>query len=136
MKSLSLILIVIFLLSCKSERKINIVDKAYPERAALSMDSQIFLGNRLFSEKTCIKCHSVSQVKKGPSIKNIVAVYKEKNGNIVSFLKGETDPIMDATPEQKLMMQENIDGFLKTISDEEMNSIATYMIHVDELYPE
>lgn len=78
----------------------------------------------------------MSQVKKGPSIKNIVAVYKEKNGNIVSFLKGETDAIMDATPEQKLMMQENIDGFLKTISDEEMNSIATYMIHVDELYPE
>lgn len=100
------------------------------------MDSQIFLGNRLFSEKTCIKCHSVSQAKKGPSIKNIVAVYTEKNGNIVSFLKGEADPIMDTTPEQQAMMQENIDGFLKNISDEEMNSIATYMLHVDELYSE
>lgn len=30
-------------------------------------------------------------------------------------------------------MQANIDGFLKDITDEELNAIATYMIHVDEL---
>tara|TARA_R100001377_G_C3150061_1_gene95954 strand:+ start:310 stop:414 length:105 start_codon:yes stop_codon:yes gene_type:complete len=30
-------------------------------------------------------------------------------------------------------MQENIDGFLKKITDEELNAIATYMMHVDEL---
>jgi len=30
-------------------------------------------------------------------------------------------------------MQENIDGFLKKITDEELNAISTYMLHVDEL---
>ena len=33
-------------------------------------------------------------------------------------------------------MQANIDGFLKNISDEELRTIATYMLHVDELNPE
>lgn len=136
MKILSLLAVILLLISCKSERKINTVERTVPERGELSMDSQIFLGNRLFSEKTCIKCHSVNSVKKGPSIKEIVAVYKEKEGDIVDFLKGNAKPIMDVTSEQIAMMQENIDGFLKNISDEEMNSIATYMMHVDDLYSE
>lgn len=106
-----------------------------PERGELSKDSQIFLGNRLFSEKTCIKCHDVNQIKKGPSVKEIMAVYREKNGNIVSFLKGNAKPIVDTTSSQVAIMQENIDGFLKDISDEELNSLAIYMMHVDELNP-
>jgi cytochrome c len=30
-------------------------------------------------------------------------------------------------------MQANIDGFLREITDEELNAIATYMMHVDKL---
>jgi cytochrome c len=30
-------------------------------------------------------------------------------------------------------MQANINGFLKKITDEELDAIATYMLHVDEL---
>jgi len=33
-------------------------------------------------------------------------------------------------------MQANIDGFLQNFSDEELNTIATYVIHVDELNEE
>jgi len=122
--------------SCKTDKKISEgVELHVPERGELSKDSQIFLGNRLFSEKTCIKCHDVNQIKKGPSVKEIMAVYREKNGNIVSFLKGNAKPIVDTTSSQVAIMQENIDGFLKDISDEELNSLAIYMMHVDELNP-
>ncbi len=122
--------------SCKSDKKLNdVFITTAPERGELSIDSQIFLGNRLFSEKTCITCHAVNRVKKGPSVKEIMAIYKEKNGDIVTFLKGNAKPIVDTTASQVAIMQENIDGFLKKISDEELHSLAFYMMHVDELNP-
>lgn len=137
MRLFLLVIVVLLGCSCKSEKKSNeAIDIAVPERGELSFDSQIFLGNRLFSEKTCITCHDVNRVKKGPSVKEIMAVYNQKNGNIVAFLKGNAKPIVDTTASQVAIMQENIDGFLKKISDEELNSIATYMMHVDELNPE
>ena len=109
------------------------VEITVPARGELSKDSQVFLGNRLFSEKTCITCHDVNRIKKGPSVKEIMAVYKEKGGDIVAFLKGKAKPIVDTTASQVDIMRENIDGFLKDITDEELNSIAVYMMHVDEL---
>lgn len=127
---------ILLVCSCKTEKKsTGGVDKVAPVRGELSMDSQIFLGNRLFSEKTCITCHDVDTKKFGPSVKEIMAVYKEKNGDIVAFLKGEAQPIVDTTASQVAIMQANIDGFLKGISDEELKTIATYMLHVDELNP-
>ncbi len=134
MRIFLLLFVVLLVSSCKTEKRINVVERAVPERGELSRDSQIFLGNRLFSEKKCITCHDVDRIKKGPSVKEIVSVYKEKNGDIVAFLKGKSKPIVDTNPCQVAIMQENIDGFLKDISDEEMNSIATYMMHVDDLY--
>ena len=130
---------ILFLLVCgcnldKKSKKVT--DKTVPKRGALSMDSQIFLGNRLFSEKTCITCHDVHKKKIGPSVKEIMTIYKEKNGDIVSFLKGTANPIVDTTVSQVAIMQANIDGFLKDISDEELETIATFMLHVDKLNPE
>jgi len=122
----------IVLCNCKTDKKSNdkIDINAHPE---LSEDSKIFLGNRLFSEKTCITCHAVDKKIIGPSVIEIMTIYKEKNGDIVDFLKGEAKPIVDTTATQVAIMQANIDGFLKNISDVELNAIATYMLHVDEL---
>ncbi|MEP0134093.1 MAG: c-type cytochrome [Eudoraea sp.] len=130
----SFFIVFLVLCSCKVDKKsINNIDKAIPQRGELSWDSQIFLGNRLFSEKTCITCHEVNKKKIGPSVKEIMNIYKEKNGDIVAFLKGKAKPIVDTTSSQVAIMQANIDGFLKDISDEELKTIATYMQHVDEL---
>ncbi|MBD1262841.1 c-type cytochrome [Maribacter polysiphoniae] len=127
----------LFLSGCKEEKKSNEgAKKSIPERAALSRDSQIFLGNRLFSEKTCITCHDINKKKIGPSIKEIMKVYKSKNGDIFAFLKGNAQPIVDTTASQVAIMQANINGFLKGISDEELKTISTYMLHVDELNPD
>lgn len=120
--------------SCKLEKKTApLKNNVMPQRGELSWDSQIFLGNRLFSEKTCVTCHDVHKSTVGPSIKEIMDIYKAKNGDIFEFLRGRAEPIVDTTPEQVAIMQANIDGFLQDISDEELQTIATYMQHVDDL---
>ena len=127
---------IIFLLlafnSCNSDTK-EIDTHNNIERPELSMDSKIFLGNRLFSEKTCITCHAIDHKKVGPSVISIMNIYKAQNGDIVSFLKGKSKPIVDTDEKQIAIMQANIDGFLKQITDEELNAIATYMMHVTDL---
>lgn len=130
---ISLIAILV-LNSCNTDKKTTKGDDSgAPKRAELSQDSKIFLGNRLFSEKTCITCHAVNTKKIGPSVVDIMHVYKENNADIVAFLKGHSKPIVDTTATQVAIMQANIDGFLKEITDEELNAISTYMLHVDEL---
>ncbi len=121
-----------FLFSCKNDSKTSNSNDVtvHPE---LSEDSKIFLGNRLFSEKTCITCHDVNSKKVGPSVVEIMTIYKEKNGDIVNFLKGKSKPIVDTNEEQIAIMQAKIDEFLKNITDVELDAIATYMLHVDEL---
>ncbi len=128
------IITILVLNSCNTDKKTIIgAEKGPMDRGELSQDSKIFLGNRLFSEKTCITCHAVDKKKIGPSVIDIMHVYKENNGDIVAFLKGHAKPIVDTTATQVAIMQANIDGFLKEITDEELNAIATYMLHVDEL---
>ena len=51
----------------------------------------------------------------------------------MAFLKGNSKPIVDTTATQVAIMQANIDGFLKEITDVELDAIATYMLHVDKL---
>lgn len=137
MRILSILFIFLLFFSCKLDNKSTPAkNSAVPQRAALSKDSQIFLGNRLFSEKTCITCHDVNKSTIGPSVKEIMKIYKENDGDIVAFLKGNAEPIVDTTAEQVAVMQANIEGFLQDISDEELNTIATYMLHVDELNPD
>ena len=84
---------VLIITGCNMDKKSKEVkENVMPQRGELSLDSQIFLGNRLFSEKTCITCHDVNSTKIGPSVKEIMKVYKEKNGDIVAFLKGRSKP--------------------------------------------
>ena len=128
------LIVILMLHSCNSDYKAKKGnEKGVPERAELSQDSKIFLGNRLFSEKTCITCHAINTKIKGPSVVDIMHVYKKNNADIVAFLKGNSKPIVDTTASQIAIMQANIDGFLKEITDEELDAIATYMLHVDEL---
>jgi cytochrome c len=128
------LIVILVLNSCNTGKKTDeVIEKGVPERSELSKDSKIFLGNRLFSEKTCVTCHSLTKKKVGPSVVDIMAVYKEKNATIEAFLKGNSKPIVDTTSSQVAIMQANIDGFLKKVTDEELNAIAIYMLHVDEL---
>ena len=131
MRLLILFTTALLLVSCsQSEKSEDSTETGTPQRTELSMDSKIFLGNRLFSEKTCITCHAIDDKKIGPSVVDIMNVYKEQNASIEAFLKGKSNPIVDTTASQVAIMQANIDGFLKKITDEELNAISTYMMHV------
>lgn len=129
------LIVILFLNSCNTDKKtkINNEKNVVPQRTELSQDSKIFLGNRLFSEKTCITCHAINSENKAPSVVEIMHIYKENNADIVAFLKGKSKPIVDTTASQVAIMQDNINGFLKQITDEELDAISTYMLHVDEL---
>ena len=134
MRLFMVLFIILMLNSCKTDNKTIKEDKeGVPKRAELSQDSKIFLGNRLFSEKTCITCHAIDDVNKAPSVVEIMHIYKKNNADIVAFLKGNSKPIVDTTATQVAIMQANIDGFLKEITDVELDAIATYMLHVDKL---
>ena len=135
MRIFTFLTLIIALSSCASEGKIEeeVVENRSIERGELSEDSKIFLGNRLFSEKTCIKCHLVDRKKVGPSVVDIMHHYKKNDASIVAFLKGNSSPIVDTNDSLIAIMQANIDGFLKNITDEELDAIATYMMHVDKL---
>lgn len=134
MRLFTFLIVILVLNSCNTDKKTKKgSEKGAPERTELSHDSKIFLGNRLFSEKTCITCHAIDDIKIGPSVVEIMHVYKVNNADIVEFLKGNSKPIVDTTPSQVAIMQANIEGFLKEINDEELDAISTYMLHVDQL---
>ncbi len=133
MRTFSFFILVLIFFSCSTDKLTEKVQKhTAPQRPELSLDSKIFLGNRLFSEKTCITCHSVTRKKIGPSVVHIIKDYNKDKSAIIAFLKGKSKPIVDTTSSQVAIMQANIDGFLKKITDEELDAIATYMVHVTE----
>jgi len=90
-------------------------------------DQQIAMGEKLFTEKTCVACHVLDAKVIGPSIKDIVKIYDEKSGNIVKFLKGNSDAIVDTDPGQVAIMKANLDGFVKDMTPEELQAVAAYM---------
>jgi len=90
-------------------------------------DQQLAMGEKLFAEKTCTACHALDTKVIGPSIKDIVKIYDEKGGNLVKFLKGNSDPIVDTDPGQVAIMKANLDGFVKDMTPEELQAVSAYM---------
>jgi len=122
MKKLALIAIAVLAFSCKKESEEQFGKPAQTTTQVQTLDA---LGKEIFEGKgNCVACHQVDQKVIGPSIKEIVKIYKDKNGNIVNFLKGESDAIVD--PAQFSVMQANL-AITKTFSDEELKAVETYM---------
>lgn len=92
-----------------------------------SNDVQIAKGKELFTSKTCVACHGIDNKILGPSVKEIVKVYNDKGANMVKFLKGNGEAIVDTDAGQVAIMKANIDGFLKEMKAEELQALATYM---------
>lgn len=80
-----------------------------------------------FGVGMCHTCHKTDQKVIGPSITEIVKIYKEKNASIVSFLKGDLEPIVDQ--EQYEIMKANL-AITKKMSDQELQAIEAYMLSV------
>ena len=83
------------------------------------------LGKEIFEGKgTCIACHKTDAKLIGPSLQDIAKIYKEKNGDMISFLKGEGEALVD--PTQYEVMKANF-AITKTMSEEELKALEAYV---------
>ncbi len=96
------------------------------------LQAQIELGEKLFSENICNTCHFNNHSDIGPSIKNIVEMYKEQDKSIVAYLQGKSEPIVDTDDSQVAIMHLNIDAFINVLSLEELEAMDAYMKHTAE----
>ncbi len=129
MKRILLPVIVTALFSCKgNETTQDTTAAATPEvseGAAADMTPSQKLGQKIFDGKgNCFSCHKPDQKIIGPSIQEIAKIYKEKNGNIVDFLKEKADPIVD--PSQYEVMKTNF-AITKNLTDEELKGLEDYI---------
>jgi len=113
--------------SCKKENTepTNATTESVSEGESAKAKSPEELGKQLFEGAgNCFACHQPDQKVVGPSIKEIAKIYKDKNGDMVNFLKGNAEPIVD--PSQFEVMKTNF-AITKSMSDEELKAIETYI---------
>jgi cytochrome c len=118
MKNIVVIAILFLLYSCKKEEPKK--ENLYPEAAQTPEQ----LGKEIYEGKgNCIGCHQPEEKVIGPSIQEIATLYKAKNANMIAFLKGKAEPIVD--PSQYEVMKTNF-AITKTMSDQELKALEAY----------
>ena len=121
----------LFIISCGETKKEDVkkevesTEEAAP--AAAKSEDLVAAGEKLFMDKTCVSCHQLDAKIVGPSIKDIVKVYNEKNLDIVDFLKGTQEAVVETEAGQVAIMKANLDGFVKDLQESELQAIAAYM---------
>ena len=109
------------LLSCKKESS-GFIGKSGTTTEVQKPED---LGAEIFEGKgACIACHKTNEKLVGSSVYEIAKIYKEKNGDMISFLKGEAEPLVD--PTQYEVMKVNLE-LTKTFSDEELKALEAYI---------
>lgn len=96
--------------------------------ASGSSEDLVTLGEKLFTDKTCVSCHQADAKIVGPSIKDIVKIYEDQNASIMGFLQGNQEAIVDTDPGQVAIMKANLDGFVKDLSANELKALEAYML--------
>ncbi|WP_406844808.1 c-type cytochrome [Flavobacterium soyae] len=127
MKKVLFLSAVLAFTSCKKEvsESTDQTTEAYSEGESAKAATPEALGKEIFEGRgNCTSCHQTDQKVIGPSIQEIAKIYKDKKGDIPTFLKGNADPIVD--PSQFSVMQTNF-AVTKTMSDEELEAIETYI---------
>jgi cytochrome c len=118
---LLVIIIVSSIISCKKEEPKK--ETLYPKEEVAALTPEA-LGKEIFEGKgNCFSCHQVDKKVIGPSIQEIAKIYKEKNGDIISFLRDDAKPIVD--PSQYEVMKTNF-ALTKAMSDEELKALEAY----------
>ncbi|KAF2334670.1 c-type cytochrome [Flavobacterium ginsenosidimutans] len=127
MKKVLFLSAVLAFASCKKEgsESTNTTTESVSEGESAKAKTPEELGKQIFeSNGNCFACHQPDQKVIGPSIKEIAKIYKDKNGNIVTFLKGNAEPIVD--PSQFEIMKTNF-AITQSMSDEELKAIEAYI---------
>ncbi|NDP27532.1 MAG: c-type cytochrome [Flavobacterium sp.] len=122
MKKVIFLFAILTFLSCKKDGSEESFGK--PETST-EVQKPEDLGAVIFAGKgACVACHKPDVKLVGPSLQDIAKIYKDKNGDMVAFLKGEGEPIVDAT--QYAVMKVNF-AITKTFSEEELKALEAYV---------
>jgi cytochrome c len=125
MKKFVFALAVLAFVSCKKESEESFGKSETTTETTTEVQKPEDLGAEIFAGKgACVACHKPDVKLVGPSLQDIAKIYKEKNGNMVTFLKGEGEPIVD--PTQYAVMKANF-AITKTFSDEELKALEAYV---------
>ena len=130
MKKVLFLSAVLSFASCKKEQEpfgksTETTTESYSEGESAEAKTPEALGKSIFEGKgNCVSCHQVDQKIIGPSIQEIGKIYKDKKGDIVTFLKGNADPIVD--PSQFSVMKTNF-PVTQAMTDEELKAIEAYI---------
>lgn len=133
LKSLGVFLLAISLTNCDEKKETDKYGNAVEENATSTtetkVDSLIEKGQELFEGKgTCTACHKPDTKVIGPSIKEIVKIYKEKGASIAAFINEEGEPIVD--PSQYETMKTNF-AITKAMTAEERKALEVYMMSLE-----
>lgn len=121
MKKVIFLVSVLVLISCKKESEESF---GKPETTT-EVQKPEDLGKEIFHGKgACVACHKPDIKLVGPSLQDIAKIYKDKNGDIVAFLKGEAEAIVD--PTQYAVMKPNLE-LTKTFSEDELKALEAYV---------
>lgn len=105
------------LVSCKKEAKQTFKD---------SKQNSIAFGKTLFEgEGNCIACHQPGQKIIGPSLQEIAKKYKEQDASIVSFLKTDSEPIID--PAKYDIMKTNF-AITEEMTEDQLQALEDYIL--------
>ena len=131
MKKLVLSIAIIVLASCGGKKEEEPFGKKQVEPVSVTeevatINPMLEKGKEIFEGKgTCTACHKPATKVIGPSLKDISKIYKDKNASIVTFLKGEGEPIVD--PTQFEVMKTNF-AITKNMTDEELQALEAYLM--------
>jgi cytochrome c len=129
MKKVIFLVSVLVLISCKKESEESFGKSEATTETTTETTTEVQkpedLGKEIFNGKgACIACHKPDVKLVGPSLQDIAKIYKEKNGDMVRFLKGEGEPLVDPTKYE--LMKPNF-VITKTFTDEELKALEAYV---------
>ena len=86
-------------------------------------------GQRVFETKGCVVCHKKDMDTIGPSLRTIATSYASKEHTMISYLQGNSAPIVD--PARASVMNPQLVK-IRTLFEADMQALAEYMVSAND----
>jgi cytochrome c len=83
-------------------------------------------GEGLFESKGCVLCHKKDDDTIGPSLRTIATVYAGREMELLTYLKGQSAPIVD--PARASVMNPQLVK-IRTLFEEDLHAISMHIIN-------